>query len=236
MTPPELTAMQHSPWVLPRPAEIHCVLRDEAICCLSAPLRAARAKIHPKPPKKAAAGKLRARFTSQAPLTQHHRGSSCLKPRAAGNNLFFPVKTPPWHCPAHLPLPIPSLGVPAARYQMVFRIVLNVSLHFLGIFKCSCWSVFPSPCRALIYVARYHISLPCQKHAFGNDFRAAGHIFPPLFILHFIFINFFVGDAVKMKLWLEETTLIKPPPSLAKLEGSCHSHPQAAAQIGVSSP
>lgn len=37
--------------------------------------------------------------------------------------------------------------------------------------------------------------------------------FPPLFILHFIFINFFVGDAVKMKLWLEETTLIKPPPA-----------------------
>lgn len=35
--------------------------------------------------------------------------------------------------------------------------------------------------------------------------------FPPLFILHFIFMNFFVGGAVKTKLWLEGTAVIKPP-------------------------
>lgn len=85
MTPLKLTAMQHWLWVLSRPAEIHRVLRDEAICCLSTPLRAARAKIHPKKtPKKAAAEKLRARLTSQVPLTQHHRVPFCLEAKSCG--------------------------------------------------------------------------------------------------------------------------------------------------------
>lgn len=74
---------------------------------------------------------------------------------------------------------------------------------------------FPFLHTALIYVARYHISLPCQKHAFGNDFRAASNIFFSHFILYFIFINFFAGYTVKIKLCLEETKA-KPqsPPQL----------------------
>lgn len=97
MTPLQLTAMQHWLWVLSRPAEIHGVLRDEAICCLSAPLRAARAKIHPKKkPQKSSSGE--AEGSAHKPSVPDSAAPCFLLPGSQelqGIISFFLVKNPP---------------------------------------------------------------------------------------------------------------------------------------------
>lgn len=56
---------------------------------------------------------------------------------------------------------------------------------------------FPFLRTALIYVARYHISLPCQKHAFGNDFRAASNIFSLILFCTLFLLTFLLDILLK---------------------------------------